>query len=258
MRLRRLIGAVFAASAAIPVVLLASGAPAQANTPGCVQEKTVVTTVQNRSDNGYGDNGSGSGVWAKSAFTRTVVLCEKAPVVPAAAAATIVNYTATVSDSGTFVTLGGADLAPDHGGALVAGIPGTVVGGFTATFTALANFEGFDDSNLKDKTIIGDPASPQTPANPSTGQWVKSMFPAATSFAGNSLDGDSWGWTYKTCNEQWIEAAAGHTGNITGSQACPQLPVNGFSATELILAGASLVILGGVAVIFTTRRRRTA
>jgi len=255
MRLRRLIGAVFAASAAVPVALLAAAAPAQAVEVDCVNEKTVITTVNDRSDGGYG-----SGVWAKSNFVRTVVLCEKAPIVPSIDAVAIASYTATVHDVGTFVTLGGVDLAPDAGGVLVAGVTGTVDGGFTATFTAKPAFEGFDDSNLKNMTITGDPASPQTPANPSTTQWVKSMFPAATSFDGNSLDGDSWKWTYKTCNEQWIDAAdalGGHTGNITGSQACPQLPVSGFSATGLIVAGASLVILGAVAVIFR-RRRRTA
>jgi LPXTG-motif cell wall-anchored protein len=276
MRLRRLIGAVFAASAAVPIVLLAGAAPAQAAAVGCANEKTVITTVTDRSDGGYG-----SGVWAKSDFVRTVVLCEKAPIAPSAVAVTMAEYTATVHDVGTFVTLGGANLAPDHGGALIAGVTGTVDGGFTATFTAKAGFEGFDDSNLKNTTVTGDPASPQTPANPSTGQWVKSMFPAATSFNGNSLDDDSWKWTYKTCNEQWIDAAdalGGHTGNITGSPACPAPtptpasptptgplggitgPLGGVTGTDVtwyLAVGAALVV-GGALFLVIGRRRRTA
>jgi LPXTG-motif cell wall-anchored protein len=98
------------------------------------------------------------------------------------------------------------------------------------------------------------------------------MFPAATSFDGNSLDDDSWKWTYKTCNEQWIDAAdalGGHTGNITGSPACPAPttpspspsgPLGGITGSDVtgyVFAGAALVLAGAL-FLFVARRRRAA
>lgn len=180
------------------------------------------------------------------------------------------QYHATVADKGTFKTVAGEDLSPRAGDALLGDVPGTLVGGFTADFTAPAHWCSFDDSKLNGKTLTGDDA-------PRSSEWFKCLF-------GDKLDGspinDDWTWTYKTCIEQWVDSADNNdgqdeeAGDITG-KACPtptptavptteapvvvaaaQLPVTGASVTTVVVVGLGFILLGGAA-IFAGRRRRT-
>jgi hypothetical protein len=180
-------------------------------------------------------------------------------------------YSAEVEDVGTFVTKAGATLSPNAGAALIGGMPGTMEGGFTANFTAPAHWCSFDASNLDGKTVQGDKA-------PSTPTWVPSMFGLE-----RTAINDDWEWTYKTCTEQWWDAAdeasndgqSEEAGDITGL-ACPtptpttapptvvpnaeQLPVTGASVGGVVAVGGGLVLTGIMLIVglFVSRRRAHA
>lgn len=167
--------------------------------------KTVVTNLVDRPDSGTNGN------WAKDTFTRTVKIChveviqaEVKSLVPVASW----HYTATVKDDGTFTTIGGVNLSPGANHYLLADVPGTFVGGFTATFEAPANWQFFNNKH-QGKTYTGAVGGD----NPSSSDWVKTLWDSG--FVGNSIN-DDWKWTYTTCNEKWVNAAAGNSGDITG------------------------------------------
>jgi hypothetical protein len=271
---------------------LAGAMPAQASAPQ-PEHKTVVTTVTDRADSGN------HGVWAVDTIVRTVELTGgPAYVVPApqalkanstqqelcdsvAALGLRWNYTAKVTDEGTFLTKGGSTLSPNDGKPLMGGVSGTVKGSFTASFTAPAHWCTYDAKALNGKTVKGE-------STPKTSEWVKSVF--ADGFDGSAINND-WTWTYKTCAESWWDAAdpksndgeSDEAGDITG-KACQSptpspkpeqsggtnpgssggtssdgstggLPVTG-PAVGAIAGGAALLVAAGVALFLAARRRR--
>lgn len=284
--------AVFAA--VVVAGLFGFAAPAQAEEP-TAETRTVVTNLVDREDSGNGV----PGIWALDAFTRTVditggpdyvisepSLTAAAPTIPAdideqvAEAINVCDlvkefslrwtYHADVADGGTFKTLAGDTRSPNAGIALLGDVPGTMVGGFTADFTAPAHWCSFDDSTLNGKTLDGDEA-------PKTSLWLSFLF--GEGFEGSSIN-DDWTWTYTTCSEQWVDAASNDSGqddaagDITGKP-CPtptpapttappivvvaaQLPVTGASVSAPVILGGALVVVGAALLIglAATRRRR--
>jgi LPXTG-motif cell wall-anchored protein len=290
------------AAAVTAVGLFGLASPAQAEEP-TAESRTVVTNLVDRADHG---SSNPTATWALDTFTRTVEitggpdyvrhqqpsLAADEPEVPADIVEQVAEakkeqnpefnvcdlvkkfhlrweYHADVTDKGTFKTLAGADLSPRAGDALVGDVPGTLNGGFTADFTAPAHWCSFDDSKLNGKTLDGDDA-------PATPKWLECLF-------GDKLDGspinDDWSWTYKTCVEQWVDAADNNdgqdesAGDIVGKP-CPtpaptttappvvvtnaQLPVTGASVSTVVVVGGALILLGAGALIATRRRRTTA
>jgi LPXTG cell wall anchor motif len=238
---------------------VASAAPAYA----AVETETVTTNVVDRDDHGHGS--PPPAVWAKDTFTRTVTITgpdeESTSPVACNTVDSLWTYHAVVADNGTFVTVAGPTLSPNAGAALAGDVPGTMTGGFTVDFTAAAHWCSFDPSDLDGQTLKGD-------ATPSTPGWVKSMFSDFEGVEGMDMN-DDWGWTYKTCVEQWWDAADpasddGQTdaaGDITGTPCPPaspepSLPITGTSLSTVIGGGAALIIVGGMLVLLAFRRRR--
>ena len=120
------------------------------------------------------------------------------------------TYTAEVTDEGTFVTEGGPANSPQENDPLADGVPGTFNGSYWAGFTAASGFQNFTAmTGTKD-------GAPNGTDNPSTGNWVKSMF---SDFDGTSLFPNSWQWVYTTCVEKWVNGAddlGGSFGYIVG------------------------------------------
>jgi len=239
----------------LSTLILAS--PAQSAPPTC---KVSTTTLTNRPDNGL------NGDWAYDSFTRKVTICT---VEEPAGAPWL--YKATVEDTGTFVTIGGATLSPGvtPGVPLAGGVTGTMTGGFSGQFSAPADF-GFAWNVHHNKTYDGAPGGSQPDANdPSTSWWI------ATLFGGIEQLINDWSWTYKTCNEQWINNedtnANEDGGNITGAVPCPTrttptpapapapgnggLADTGSNVTGIVIAGGSALLVGAVLIAFTARRR---
>lgn len=197
--------------------------------------KTVVTNVVNRPDNGHGTGGSPQpGYWADVTLTRTVKIC-RVPDKAAADAKTVPvptwTYHATVVDDGTLVTRGGPTLSPNAGIALAAGVKGTVKGFFEVDFTAPADWQFFNKAKLHGKTVTGDPKASPADGNPTTTEWVPSLWSAGFVGTGSpsGFNGKTWEWRYKTCNESWWDAAdpasadgtTDAAGDITGAKPCP-------------------------------------
>lgn len=291
------LAAVFAAT--IVAGLFGFAAPAQAEEP-TAESRTVVTDLVDRADHGHGTPPPAT--WALDTFTRTVEITGgPAYVLPQPSLTTTEEpvpadideqvaeakkqpdpefnvcdlvkrfhlrwkYHAVITDKGIFKTLAGAALSPNAGAALLGDVPGTLVGGFTADFTAPAHWCTFNDTKLNGKTIDGDDA-------PATSKWLECLF---DKFDGSPIN-DDWVWTYKTCSEQWVDSADNNdgqdegAGDITGKP-CPttpapttqapvltaQLPVTGASVTSPAVLGAVLVVVGAalLAGLALTRRRR--
>lgn len=186
-----------AVAGALVVGTLAFSAPAAsaAPAPDC---KTVTSTLTNHPDNGH------SGIWAEDSGTRTVKVCVVQPEVLARVAVTGAHFHAVVTDEGTFVTRGGDHLSPNKGVKLLANVHGTWNGGFVADFeapapTAPGVWPNFDASTLQGKTFNGTDG-------PKTGEWVKSLWKQAELKVSPGGWTDNYSWTYRTCNEQWIDA----------------------------------------------------
>jgi hypothetical protein len=273
------------------VGLFGLASPARAEEP-VAESRTVVTTLVNHTDNGYGTPSA----WAVDNFTRTVeitggpnyVLPEQPTALAAEAEEATAerkqnpqidvcdltrrfhltwSYHAEVTDEGTFVTKGGSTNSPNAGLPVVAGMNGTMVGSFTADFTAPAHFCTFDAKDLQGQEISSN-------TGPKTSAWVESLFKHG--FKGSSIN-DDWTRTYTTCTEQWTDAADGPetgTGDITGKP-CPtpatttsaapvivaaQLPVTGASVTSPAVIGIGMVLVGIVLLVglaFTRRRTQS-
>lgn len=161
------------------------GAPAQAApTATC---KSVSVNLTDRADNGS------HGVWAKDTMTRTVKVCRGDEVAVDGKS----TYYGTVTDKGTFVTVAGK--SPKAGLDLVAGIKGTVNGGFeVAKFTTNAEFK------------LTKPA-----ASTSSPDWV------AVAFPGSNATISTYKWVYKTDCESYTDDNGTYTGDITKKCATP-------------------------------------
>lgn len=175
-----------------------------ANAAAC---NTVSTHLVNRPDSGnHGD-------WAIDSITRKVVICEGSTAGEGAS-----HYHATVTDSGTFVTIAGH--SPQAGAAIAAGTHGTISGGFTADFTAASGFKNYQ-GNLNGITYTGS-------APVSTSVWVQKVWGGED--AKGSFINDDWSWKYTTCSETWTDAANNQDGSlaadgdITGKKCPSQSP----------------------------------
>jgi LPXTG-motif cell wall-anchored protein len=276
-------------AAAAPALAAPPAPPAQ---PVC---KTAVTKLYDRPDSGNHGDWALDGTKA-TPMTRTVRICEQAPVVLRADAVAVKPrslYTATVADQGVFTTVAGH--SPNAGKALPAGITGWLSGShdnhvaFTASFTAEAGF-----ANYQATTYDGDTYHGTAPS--STGDWIKNLWGGKDFEQVTNLVG--WSWTYWTCStdpakamEKWVDAEdnkAGSiptAGDITGkpcptpsasasasagtggsagggvvasssSSAAASLPVTGSQATAVAGLGG-LVLALGVLLVMAARRRRT-
>jgi hypothetical protein len=165
---------------------------------------TGTTTVSGREDSG--DHGN----WATDSFGRTLSVTRHAAAPVSNCGVTSGNcwfYTATISDSGSFVTDDGA-LSPSAGTA----VHGTVAGQFNGG-EAVEFYASTDTAVQPPATVSGN--------SPTTTDWVKQAFATGTHFSSVTTK-DGWSWTYTapaTC-EQWVDASAGQTGDITGVNAC--------------------------------------
>jgi LPXTG-motif cell wall-anchored protein len=211
------------AAGALALGALGVAAPAYAITdpaPTCWTTHSTLGSPAGRDDSGFI-----GGTWAKDTFVRTTTIC---PLVlsesKVAIAAEVFGYSATVSDTGTFV----ATQNPATGAAITT-THGTFHGGYTENFTSTqGNWEPDQHSYGDGSTFSGnDPAT--------TGNWVKFVF-GTDDYHSDGLNQD-WSWTYVTCggvegSEKWIDAASNNAGDpasgageITGKKCpCPPSP----------------------------------
>lgn len=201
--MRKVVKVVISIALMIGGVVAVAAIANNANAAAC---NTVSTHLVNRPDSGnHGD-------WATDSITRKVVICE------GSAAEGVSHYHATVTDSGTFVTIAGH--SPQAGVAIAAGTHGTVSGGFTADFTAASGFKNYQ-GNLNGITYTGS-------APVSTSVWVQKVWGGED--AHGSFINDDWSWKYTTCSETWTDAANNQDGSlpadgdITGKKCPSQSP----------------------------------
>lgn len=272
--MKKKIGLLAAGLLAVTVSLFVAASPSSAEVkPDC---KSVTFEVADRPDNGHGTPAT----WALDTMKRTVEVCRVMPQQPSSSAAAEAdiasksqtytwNYTAKLTDSGTFVTKGSATGSPNAGANLTAGVKGTVLGEATfAKFSSTAYWKDWQGGVYDKKKFTGD--KPGT-----TGDSVKMLFEH-----GVTTKITAYKWTYKTCSEQWVDSSeesngdgtSDSAGDITG-KACPSptpspstpmpsttitgqptLPVTGSTPFLFGIAAAALAA-GAVLVVFARRRR---
>jgi hypothetical protein len=169
-----------AASASVPVFPPSFTLPTLAHSPFVF---TAHTSLTNRPDSG------GNGSWALDTIKRTLTITETGH------SGSVYNFTATVSDTGTFKTISGA-YTPNQGSPFTGKhIHGTVQGDVagTADYSFTASKLPASTSNLGvPDTESGAPVTtPET-----TSSWYEQAFPAGTTFGGTGIG--NWGWTYTT------------------------------------------------------------
>lgn len=173
--------------------VLAISAPAQAEpTSDC---KSVSFNLTDRPDTGTGGH-----VWAKDKMTRTMKVCAEAASGDVLTSKTTWQYSAIVTDTGTFVTNAGKTPRGEVG--LPADVTGTVNGNFHARFTAESNFGDWTETGLKNDTP--------------TSQWVKAVMPSAN---GNLVY--DYLWKYETTCESYTDHNDDYTGDIAGKICAP-------------------------------------
>lgn len=214
------------ASMGVAAFILAAGvlvATGTANAAAVEEDcKTATTTVTNHPDNGHGSPTH----WANDNYTRVTKVCLvaepqaalKSVEVPAA------HYAITVTDHGTFTTVGGAHRSPNNGHALKGGVTGEMKGGFTADIIAPAGWQFFNLDALNGKTFTGE--SGTEAGGPTTSTWVKALWSAGIGEGSKPIN-DDWAWVYQTCNEYWIDSlktddgTSSKAGDITGYSKTP-------------------------------------
>lgn len=207
-----LLGAVAPLAAAALAVGVQWGSASAAPTT-----ETAVTHVYNDPDSG------GGGVWATDAFNRTLTVTENASQPTPG----VLYYTATVSDTGTFVTHAGADTPNQSvaGEKISHTVTGTFTGGMSYTLSAPSGdvLGAVLPANLNDNNV-----APVAPYN--TSDWPAQAFAAPGSV---SVADGNWGWTYTSkFGETWTDSnAPGNNdgdavadGNITGLVVKPAKP----------------------------------
>jgi hypothetical protein len=264
---------VLATAAAVSIPALATVAfmasPAAANrtpNPECKADtKTTVTTLTNRPDHGA------HGFWANNTLTRKVVFTRVKPEIQvkpedekSLAAADVKSlvkpewlwhYHAEVTDTGTFKTFGGATLSPNAGHGLVANTTGTVTGGYSADFVAVACWQNFLAAYDDKYSPTGSGYSGDNPTSTSEfvkGDWGGKDFVSTSDNKPAALNND-WHWTYTTCVEKMTDSQANYkatknefAGDITGAVACPSPSASASTSTASPSASESS---GGVQVI---------
>jgi hypothetical protein len=206
-----------AAAVAVPALIAGGAALAAGGTAHAAPTTVTGTThVTNRPDSGNG------GTWAYDTFGRTLTVTVAPVQNPVDTGHGLVDYTATVSDSGGFAAIVGVGTPNQFvpGTKILHGVHGSFSGGISYTVTAPTA-----------DTLAGTiPASENDNFSTSgagfvtTANWPKLAF--ATPAGVTVTEGSTWSWTYKTATESWTDSAAngdGNTandGNITG-----QLPV---------------------------------
>lgn len=269
--MKKIIGALFGAML-VALAIQASPASAAQRTES---EKTGSFTITNRPDSGL------AGEWALDTFTRTITVTKiESPAAKSTTEVEAWEYEIVGHDEGTFVTRG--DKTP--GGVsvdeeLFAGRTGKIVGDWSTTFVAPANWLGWlggGDPNRNDK---------------STSEWIKSLW-ADGYQPGEFTD---WKWTYTLCEDKWVNASqanGGNDGDIHEDSECPtpgpsvtasadptpsaststaapapsvskslvagggpSLPVTG-TPTYLVAGVGVLLVAAGVAALVLSRRRR--
>lgn len=185
-----------------------AGPAGASGTPGASAVITVnaSTALSARTDSGtHGD-------WATDAFTRTAAITRQHASTASKCGAGATEcwfYTGTITDSGSFLTVTGAN-SPEAGDV----IAGTHIAG---TFTGGSSFEFYASSDSPDSSLV--PAT-LSGNGQSTSTWMRQFFAGGTHFAGEGEP--KWAWTYaapSTC-ETWVDGSAGDTGDIKGVNAC--------------------------------------
>lgn len=197
--------------AALLLMLVPSVAFAHTNTASVATScnATAGTVVLNVSYTILNDADSGTTTpeWAIDTISRNVKVVQEASG----------SFCATVTDSGTFVTVKGDSpgASYDIGGTVSAGVTGTLTGGYVETFSGAVL-----KSSVGGQAFTGDigtfdyQCTAQGKCNKF--DWLANYF---------NVSGDSampaWGWTYHTaCNDangSWTNTLAGNTGDITGA-----------------------------------------
>lgn len=185
--------------------------PAGQNGASAILTVNASTAVSGRKDSGnHGD-------WATDAYQRIASITRQhASTVSKCGtdAAECWFYTGTVTDSGSFLTLDGAN-SPNAGTAVNGHVAGTFTGGSSFEFYASS---GAPNASLVPSTLAGN--------GQSTSTWMRQFFAAGTSF--NSENEPVWSWSYaapSTC-ERWVDASnngdgsGAHAGDIQGINAC--------------------------------------
>jgi hypothetical protein len=179
---------------------------------------TATSTISfiNDPDSGYYGN-----PWATDTITRVVSITRHAaaslsdcPSAPAGNA-TCYYYTATVSDTGSFVTVAGAE-SPNASTLISGTVVGSIVGGSDVEFYA-------DSGALQSSSLGVVDASKVSADDVSDPGLYASFFPAGTTV--DSVNLPDWSWSYTAPNtcEHWTDAfdiAEGSGGNIAGINEC--------------------------------------
>lgn len=285
MKFARKVAAFAVTAVALSTVFIGVGA-ASAAAKDC---KTVHASLTNHPDSGT------HGTWALDAFGREVVVCqldtasltspqkdeiEGFAKTQSLEVIQLSLYSVEVTDGGTFITKGGAHLSPQNGDALTAGVHGNLEGYYQTFVISRADWASWNGDAVEGQ--IYNPGD-------STGEWLKMLFGVHAKWS----DPIAWKWIYTTCTEQWVNAASGNHGDITGKLTCPSpsvspsaspsavptsapasttsapvaapagnddgdLPVTGASLFGTISTGVGLVLAGIVVLVVIARRRRAA
>jgi hypothetical protein len=214
------------------------GPPGPAGTPYTVQ---AVFTLTGRDDSG---NGSGKCTasandycWATDDITRTVSVTRHGAVQASDCGGSATQcwfYTATLSDTGTFTTISGAQTpnqaCTEPNDTSCAGL--VINGTLSGTLTGGGMYEFYADSPTPTVPLTT-AYSGDGPSGVDTSHWYELFFPSSTNFGITSTAGApliTWSWTYNAPNtcESWTDAynngdgngSFSSDGNIAGINLC--------------------------------------
>lgn len=178
---------------------------------------TATTSISNDSDSGNHGN------WATDTLTRSMTVDRHSAVAVSNCGGDSSNgittcwyYTASMTDTGSFITVDGAD-SPQAGVAISGTLAGNISGGSDYEFYASSGTPtSADVPGMLDASVNGTDSS----------HWVERFFPDSTSFG--DVNEINWDYSYTagaTC-EQWTDAynnsdgSLPADGDITGINAC--------------------------------------
>ncbi len=169
------------------------------------------TSVSDRQDSGNHDD------WAVDAFIRTVSITRHSAVDVSDCGSGAVDcwfYTGSLTDSGSFSTIGGAS-SPNAGDPIHGAVTGTMTGGSEIQFYASSNAP----------SAAGVPAT-MSGNSLATSGWATLFFPNSAVVTPLTLK--NWSWTYSAPNtcETWVDAfdngggSGASAGDVQGVNAC--------------------------------------